>query len=160
MVHYICILNNPLTLNVQRFDLTITLIFTFQFGGFSAESLSERTLDAKAKLLITADGVWRGDKIIHLKEISDKVSLNNVTVSIKNKFWNWTNLFETQALDKCEEQGHKIEHCVVVHHLPKLAMHSKLNDAEHESPNKRKQYDYKVKYFSNCWHIGQSVYTH
>lgn len=48
-----------------------------------------------------------------------------------------------QALEKCDEQGHKIEHCIVVHHLPRLAVHGK-NQPEHESPNKRKQYDYKV----------------
>ncbi len=51
----------------------IGAVHSIVFGGFSAESLSQRTLDAKAKLLITADGAWRGDKIIHLKEISDKV---------------------------------------------------------------------------------------
>jgi hypothetical protein len=30
-------------------------------------------LDARCVVIITADGVWRGDKIIHLKEIADKV---------------------------------------------------------------------------------------
>ena len=46
-----------------------------QFAGFSAQSLGERMFDAKCAVLITADGVWRGDKIIHLKEITDKVQI-------------------------------------------------------------------------------------
>jgi acetyl-CoA synthetase len=39
--------------------------------------LADRAMDAEAKLIVTADGVWRGDKIIHLKEITDKVSIAN-----------------------------------------------------------------------------------
>ena len=37
------------------------------FGGFSAEALRDRTVDAGAKLIITADGGWRRGKIVPLK---------------------------------------------------------------------------------------------
>src|ERR1700733_13089945 len=36
------------------------------FGGFSAEALRERINDAKAKVLITADGAWRRGAIVPL----------------------------------------------------------------------------------------------
>ncbi len=41
------------------------------FGGFSAESLSDRMNDATAKLLITADFGWRRGKKLPLKEAVD-----------------------------------------------------------------------------------------
>lgn len=61
------------------------LVHTVVFGGFSAESLSERINDAEAKLLITADfGFRRGGKVL-LKEASDEAlertpSIQNVLV--------------------------------------------------------------------------------
>ncbi|MHB8637085.1 MAG: acetate--CoA ligase [Fimbriimonadaceae bacterium] len=42
------------------------------FGGFSAESLQERTNDAAAKVIITADGGWRRGKIVPLKHTVDE----------------------------------------------------------------------------------------
>ena len=42
------------------------------FAGFSAKSLSDRINDAACKLLITADGGFRGEKITPLKEIADE----------------------------------------------------------------------------------------
>lgn len=41
------------------------------FGGFSSEALADRNNDAKAKLMITADGGWRRGKIVPLKENVD-----------------------------------------------------------------------------------------
>jgi acetyl-CoA synthetase len=41
------------------------------FGGFSAESLRERINDAKAKILITADGAWRRGGVVALKANAD-----------------------------------------------------------------------------------------
>ncbi|HET7842136.1 MAG TPA: acetate--CoA ligase [Terriglobia bacterium] len=41
------------------------------FGGFSAESLRERINDAKAKVLITADGAWRRGNVVPLKANAD-----------------------------------------------------------------------------------------
>lgn len=41
------------------------------FAGFSAESLSQRILDCKPKVVITCNAVRRGSKVIYLKEIVD-----------------------------------------------------------------------------------------
>ncbi|MBS0018274.1 MAG: acetate--CoA ligase [Arthrospira sp. SH-MAG29] len=59
---------------------------TVIFGGFSAEALKDRLEDAEAKLVITADGGWRKDAIVPLKEQVDKAlqagapSVDNVLV--------------------------------------------------------------------------------
>jgi len=50
----------------------IGAIHTVVFGGFSADSLKERILDASAKCLITADGGYRRGKIIALKDTADE----------------------------------------------------------------------------------------
>jgi len=42
------------------------------FGGFSAHSLRDRIVDAGAKLVITADGGWRGGKVVELKQAVDE----------------------------------------------------------------------------------------
>ncbi|MBW4541529.1 MAG: acetate--CoA ligase [Myxacorys chilensis ATA2-1-KO14] len=42
------------------------------FGGFSAEALRDRLIDVEAKVVITADGGWRKDAIVPLKEQVDK----------------------------------------------------------------------------------------
>ncbi|GMS81307.1 hypothetical protein PENTCL1PPCAC_3482, partial [Pristionchus entomophagus] len=49
----------------------IGAIHSVVFAGFSAESLAARIVDAKAKLLVTADGVFRGSKLVLLKPIAD-----------------------------------------------------------------------------------------
>ncbi len=53
------------------------------FGGFSAEALKARLQDAEAKLVITADGGWRKDKIVPLKDAVDEAIAVDVT-SVKN----------------------------------------------------------------------------
>ena len=53
------------------------------FGGFSAEALKARLQDAEAKLVITADGGWRKDKIVPLKDAVDQAIANDVP-SVKN----------------------------------------------------------------------------
>ena len=50
----------------------IGAIHSVVFAGFSAESLAGRIQDSECKLLITCDGVFRGEKHIDLKGISDK----------------------------------------------------------------------------------------
>ncbi len=50
----------------------IGAIHSVIFAGFSAQSLSERLQDAGAKLLITADGGFRGNKTIPVKQIADE----------------------------------------------------------------------------------------
>lgn len=41
------------------------------FGGFSADSLAERTNDGQAKVIVTADGGWRRGNVVPLKKITD-----------------------------------------------------------------------------------------
>lgn len=40
---------------------------TVIFGGFSAEAVKDRLVDAQVKLVVTADGGWRKDAIVPLK---------------------------------------------------------------------------------------------
>ncbi len=47
-------------------------IHSVVFGGFSAKSLHERVVDAQAKLIITADGQFRGGRNIPLKPAVDE----------------------------------------------------------------------------------------
>jgi acetyl-CoA synthetase len=54
------------------------------FGGFSAEALRDRLVDSEAKLVITADGGWRKDAIVPLKEQVDKAIANGAAPSITN----------------------------------------------------------------------------
>ncbi|HTI15619.1 MAG TPA: acetate--CoA ligase [Dictyobacter sp.] len=46
-------------------------IHTVVFGGFAANALRDRIIDAEATVLITADGNNRGGKLIQLKKIAD-----------------------------------------------------------------------------------------
>lgn len=56
---------------------------TVVFGGFSAEALRDRLIDGKAKLVITADGGWRKDAIVPLKEQVDN-ALADPNVAVEN----------------------------------------------------------------------------
>ncbi len=48
-------------------------IHSIVFGGFSAESLKDRILDAEAKLLITSDGSFRRGRVTPLKANADSI---------------------------------------------------------------------------------------
>ncbi len=50
----------------------IGAVHSIVFGGFSADSLRDRILDSKAKMLITSDGSFRSGKTIPLKKNADK----------------------------------------------------------------------------------------
>jgi acetyl-CoA synthetase len=50
----------------------IGAIHSVVFGGFSADSLRDRILDAGCKVLITADEGPRGAKRVHLKQLADQ----------------------------------------------------------------------------------------
>ena len=71
----------------------IGAIHTIVFGGFSAESLRDRILDAGAKVLITANGYWRAGKQVSSKANADA------------------------AVNYCAKQGHQVETVFVVKRL-------------------------------------------
>lgn len=48
----------------------IGAIHTVVFAGFSSEALAERMVNANCSVLVTADGYYRGTKLIQLKEIA------------------------------------------------------------------------------------------
>jgi acetyl-CoA synthetase len=102
----------------------IGAIHSVVFGGFSAESLKNRIEDAGARALITADGGWRGGKIVELKSAADKAlesgckSIERVIVVQRTKqdvamkagrdLW-WSDLV-AKASDQCEPEWVEAEH--------------------------------------------------
>ena len=74
----------------------IGAVHSIVFGGYSADSLATRILDAGARVLVTADGVYRGTKLIKLLEIAN------------------------QAMEKAAEGGCPVEHHICVSHLGRL----------------------------------------
>ncbi len=58
----------------------IGAIHSVVFAGFSAKSLADRINDAGCKVLITADGGYRGNKIINLKNIADQAMLDSCSI--------------------------------------------------------------------------------
>lgn len=57
---------------------------TVVFGGFSAEALRDRLNDGQAKVVVTADGGWRKDAIVPLKDQVDKALANGAVPTVKN----------------------------------------------------------------------------
>lgn len=62
----------------------IGAVHSVVFGGFSAEALRDRINAAQAKLVITADGGFRKDKVVALKEQVDFAIADNHTPSVEN----------------------------------------------------------------------------
>jgi acetyl-CoA synthetase len=58
----------------------IGAIHSVVFGGFSAQSISDRLQDAQAEFIITCDGAYRGAKDIPLKNVIDDALIGNKTV--------------------------------------------------------------------------------
>lgn len=54
----------------------IGAVHSVVFGGFSAQSISDRLQDAKAEYIVTCDGAFRGAKAIPLKAIIDDALVN------------------------------------------------------------------------------------
>jgi len=50
------------------------------FAGFSAQSISDRVQDAQCKIVVTADGAYRGNKTIPLKSVIDEAVVNCTSV--------------------------------------------------------------------------------
>lgn len=72
-------------------------------------------MDCQARVLVTADGVWRGEKHLALKNICD------------------------QAMEKCARNGHNVEHCVVVSHLGRVT--SPTGVQQNQSNKVRKRFE-------------------
>jgi acetyl-CoA synthetase len=103
----------------------IGAIHSVVFGGFSAKSLQERIIDAKASAVITADGQMRGGKTIPLKNAVDDAlalggcdSIHSVIVYRRtggDVAWNskvdlwWHDLFNASATH-CEPEWVSAEH--------------------------------------------------
>ncbi|KAL0902548.1 hypothetical protein ABMA27_000390 [Loxostege sticticalis] len=83
----------------------IGAIHSVVFAGFSSDSLAERMSDCKAKVLVTADGAWRGEKLLVLKNICD------------------------EALGKAKaKHNHDVSLCIVVSHLGRVTPCGDLPD--------------------------------
>jgi acetyl-CoA synthetase len=54
----------------------IGAIHSVVFGGFSAQSISDRIQDAQCNIVLTADGAYRGNKEIPLKSVIDDALTN------------------------------------------------------------------------------------
>ncbi len=69
-------------------DLTVAMlacarigaIHSVVFAGFSSSALEARINDCEAKIIITSDGAFRGDKIIDLKSIVDEAVSNSPSI--------------------------------------------------------------------------------
>lgn len=55
-------------------------IHSVVFGGFSAQSIADRINDAQCSLVITADGNYRGTKVVELKSIVDDALVQCTTI--------------------------------------------------------------------------------
>lgn len=71
----------------------IGAVHSVVFGGFSADSIADRLVDAQSDVILTADGCMRGAKPIYLKKAAD------------------------EAIQICEKQGHKVRLSIVVKRL-------------------------------------------
>ncbi|XP_068632582.1 acetyl-coenzyme A synthetase [Battus philenor] len=83
----------------------IGAVHSVVFAGFSSDSLAERMSDCKAKILVTSDGAWRGEKLLELKRICD------------------------EAMGKAKTKyNHTVNMCIVVSHLARVTPCGKLPD--------------------------------
>ncbi|MFN8436488.1 MAG: acetate--CoA ligase [Cytophagales bacterium] len=95
----------------------IGAIHSVIFAGFSANSLADRINDAQAKVILTSDGGYRGNKVLDIKSIVDEaltttssvekvivVQRTNNSVSMKTDrdYW-WHDLMATQNIH-CEAE--------------------------------------------------------
>jgi len=101
----------------------IGAIHSVVFGGFSAEALKDRVNDAKARLIITADGGYRRGEVVHLKEKVDEAvthtpGVENVIVvkrtgnniQMKQGLDHWWHELMKDASDRCEAEPLDSEH--------------------------------------------------
>ena len=77
----------------------IGAVHSVVFAGFSAQSLEDRINDASCKIVVTADGGFRGNKTIPLKSIVDD-ALKKCSSVIKVIVFNRTNLEVNMQSDR------------------------------------------------------------
>ena len=58
----------------------IGAVHSVVFAGFSAQSISDRVNDSQCKMIITADGFYRGEKKFELKQIVDTAIKSTTTI--------------------------------------------------------------------------------
>jgi acetyl-CoA synthetase len=93
----------------------IGAIHSVVFGGFSAQSISDRINDSACKVILTTDGAVRGNKMIPMKEtVDDAIALcpsvekvivkrrTNTPVSMLDGRDIWWDEAESEAADACE----------------------------------------------------------
>ncbi len=56
------------------------------FGGFSADALRDRLVDGQAKVVVTADGGWRKDAIVPLKDAVDKALAEGASATVQTSW--------------------------------------------------------------------------
>ena len=92
----------------------IGAIHSIVFGGFSAESLKDRIIDAEAKMLITADGSFRRGKVFPLKGNADKALEGTKTIEkvvVVKRTKNEVNMVEGRDLWWHDEMADAAEEC-------------------------------------------------
>ena len=105
----------------------IGVIHSIVFGGFSADSLSNRILDSHCSILVTADGVYRGTKLINLKAIAD------------------------EALKKCAKTDHKVKCCITLKHLTGSSFCDDASDRPAMRPCENLEVSWNAD-FDHWWH--------
>ncbi len=94
----------------------IGAIHSVVFSGFSSNSLKDRINDSKSKIVITADGGYRGGAVVKLKDVVDEAikelefvenvivverAKNKVSINSKDKWWN---VLMKDSSSKCEPE--------------------------------------------------------
>lgn len=88
----------------------IGAVHSLVFAGFSADSFAERITDCQARVMVTADATWRGQKLIKLKNICD------------------------ESMDICQKKGHTVDTCIVVAHMQRSELPTGVSRVQYTAP--------------------------
>ncbi len=98
----------------------IGAVHSVVFGGFSAESLRDRIIDAGARLLVTADGGYRRGNIVPLKQVADEAladtasiehvilvrrGFSEIPVDVRSGRDHWYHELMAEATYRCEPEA-------------------------------------------------------